>query len=177
MNTKLAQFKDLEKKQERLMREMDDTISVYLAEMKDENDRLINELQRVPKQKAVVLSAPIEQDQKNSKQQSERETQQVKVEKSPKEVNKPEFEVEPRVLIPKKTVANAYSRQQHASTNASNQSSSVATLNDVIIEKQKEHTFEDQVVQLSKEGKNIEEIAKELQKGKTEIELLLKFHG
>ncbi|ACA39179.1 hypothetical protein Bsph_1581 [Lysinibacillus sphaericus C3-41] len=29
LNTKLAKFKDLEKKQERLMSEMDDTISVY----------------------------------------------------------------------------------------------------------------------------------------------------
>jgi len=34
LNTKLAKFKDLEKKQERLMREMDDSISLYLAEMK-----------------------------------------------------------------------------------------------------------------------------------------------
>ena len=177
LNTKLAQFKDLEKKQERLMREMDDTISLYLAEMKDENDRLINELQKVPKQKTHVIAEPIEQDEKSSKQQNERETQQVKVENSTKEVNKSAFEVEPRVLVPKKTVANAYSRQQHASTNVVNQSSSVATLDDLLIEKKKEQTFEEQVAQLSKEGKNIEEIAKKLQKGKTEIELLLKFHS
>lgn len=177
LNTKLAKFKDLEKKQERLMREMDDTISLYLAEMKDENDRLINELQMVSKQKAVVSSDPIEQEKKIIKQQSEQETQHVKVEKSSKEVNVPDFEVEPRVFVPKKTVANAYSRQQYASTNAANQGPPVATLDATSTEKLKERTFEEQVVQLSKEGKNIEEIAKQLQKGKTEIELLLKFHS
>lgn len=54
LNTKLAKFKDLEKKQERLMREMDDTISVYLADMKDENDRLIQELHSVSKSELNV---------------------------------------------------------------------------------------------------------------------------
>ena len=56
LNTKLAKFKDLEKKQERLMREMDDTISVYLAEMKDENDRLIKELQSVSQSEIVLVA-------------------------------------------------------------------------------------------------------------------------
>lgn len=177
LNTKLAKFNDLEKKQERLMREMDDTISVYLAEMKDENDRLINELQRVPKPKAVVLSSPNEQDKKISKQQSEQETKQATVENPSKEENIPNFEIEPRVFVPKKTAATAYSRQQYASTNTAKQDTIVATLDTGSKEKQKERTFEEKVVQLSKEGKNVEEIAKQLQKGKTEIELLLKFHS
>ncbi len=37
-------------------------------------------------------------------------------------------------------------------------------------------SFEQQVLKLHNEGKNIEEIAKLTNKGKTEIELLLKFH-
>ena len=43
--------------------------------------------------------------------------------------------------------------------------------------RQKEEKVEDQVLQLKKDGYNVEEIAKKLKKGKTEIELLLKFHS
>ena len=177
LNTKLAKFKDLERKQERLMREMDDTISVYLAEMKDENNRLISELQVVPKPQSIVVPQPIEQAGEIGMQHRAQEKQQVKTEISAKDISLQGFEVEPRVLVPKKTAANAYSRQQHAPNNTINQDTTVATLDVVSKEKQKERTFEEQVTQLSKEGKTVEEIAKQLQKGKTEIELLLKFHS
>lgn len=40
-----------------------------------------------------------------------------------------------------------------------------------------EETFEDQVKTLYDEGRSLEEIAKEMKTGKTEIELLLKFSG
>lgn len=43
-------------------------------------------------------------------------------------------------------------------------------------EKEKMLTVEQQALELTKQGKSVEEIAKQLQKGKTEIELLLKFH-
>ncbi|MFB9829058.1 hypothetical protein ACFFMO_14540 [Lederbergia wuyishanensis] len=39
-----------------------------------------------------------------------------------------------------------------------------------------EKTFEEQVEELSQKGLNSSQIAKQLKKGKTEIELLLKFH-
>ncbi len=44
-------------------------------------------------------------------------------------------------------------------------------------EQPKVFTMEQQAIELAKQGKTPEEIAKQLQKGKTEIELLLKFHG
>ena len=42
--TKVSKFDDLEKKQRKLMEEMDDSIGAYLSELKDENDRLIERL-------------------------------------------------------------------------------------------------------------------------------------
>ncbi len=42
--TKVSNFDSLEKKQRKLMEEMDDSITAYLTELKDENDRLINQL-------------------------------------------------------------------------------------------------------------------------------------
>ena len=44
LNSKLAKFKDLEARQEKIIREMDDAIGAYLMEMKEENNRLIEEL-------------------------------------------------------------------------------------------------------------------------------------
>ena len=44
LNSKISRFKDLELRQNQLIEEMDNTISVYLLEMKEENDRLIEEL-------------------------------------------------------------------------------------------------------------------------------------
>lgn len=169
LNTKLAKFKDLEKKQERLMREMDDSISLYLTEMKDENNRLISELQ--------VVEKPQPRLKEQVKQTNEQETKQVVVELSSAKVDLPDYEVEPRVFIPKNIVANAYSRQQQVAKHTANQVSEVTTVDTAIEEKPKERTIEDRVVQLSKQGNTIEEIAKKLQKGKTEIELLLKFHS
>lgn len=173
LNTKLAKFQDLEKKQERLMREMDDTISLYLTEMKDENNRLISELQTVPKPQSIVAAHPIMQEELHI----ELEAQQATVERSSKEESKTNFEVEPRVFVPKNIAVNAYSRQQNASNNTVNQSAPVAIQEAVIEETQKELTLEEQVIKLSKQGQTIEGIAKQLQKGKTEIELLLKFHS
>lgn len=168
LNTKLAKFKDLEKKQERLMREMDDTISLYLTEMKDENNRLISELQLVEK--------PQQRLKEQVKKTNEQETQQV-AERSSAEIELPAYEVEPRVFVPKNRAANAYNRQQQVSKHTAKPVSVVTTLDTVTEEKPKERTVEEQVVQLSKQGKTVEEIAKQLQKGKTEIELLLKFHS
>ncbi|MFE3574957.1 DUF6115 domain-containing protein [Lysinibacillus sp. NPDC059133] len=176
LNTKLAKFKDLEKKQERLMREMDDTISVYLAEMKDENDRLIQELQRVSKSET----------QTNAVKQEE-QIVRLKEQGQPPSLTKEENTVdgsisldhEPRIYVPKNIVANAYSRQQQTGAKAEAKMVHSARQPSDATEKEeaKPLTVEQQVVELAKQGKTSEEIAKQLQKGKTEIELLLKFHN
>ncbi|GLC87373.1 DUF6115 domain-containing protein [Lysinibacillus piscis] len=149
LNVKLAKFKDLENKQERLMREMDDTISMYLADMKDENDRLIQELQETTKPAKKVVNA------------------QDEVAATDAVVESPALHNEPRLYVPKAVAANAYTRQQHAQTQPSRSS--------IVQPEVKELTLEQKVIQLATQGKTSEEIAKELQKGKTEIELLLKF--
>ncbi|MFJ8087280.1 hypothetical protein ACIQ7N_03590 [Lysinibacillus sp. NPDC095746] len=172
LNTKLAKFKDLEKKQERLMREMDDTISVYLTEMKDENDRLIQELQRVSKSETQTNAVKHEEQIERQKEQSPSLTK----EESPVD-GSTRLDNEPRFYVPKNIVANAYSRQQQteAKTEAKVVHSSQQPTNATKKEETKPLTIEQQAVELAKQGKTAEEIAKQLQKGKTEIELLLKF--
>jgi len=179
LNTKLAKFKDLEKKQERLMREMDDTISLYLADMKDENDRLIQELQRVSKseiQNAVKQEEPI------VRQKEQEQPPSLTKEESTAD-GSVSLDNEPRVYVPKNIVANAYSRQQQtgAKNDANKTEAKVAQsaqqpTDATKKEEEKPLTIEQQAIELAKQGKTAEEIAKQLQKGKTEIELLLKFH-
>ncbi|KPN93150.1 hypothetical protein [Lysinibacillus sp. ZYM-1] len=168
LNTKLAKFKDLEKKQERLMSEMDDTISVYLAEMKDENDRLIKELQNVSPSELAATSV---QQTASFETQKERASSLAEVEA--KNENPLSLDKDARIYVPKTIVANAYSRQQQTTTTV------VSTPSPLKVEQKervKELTTEQQALSLAKQGKSAEEIAKQLQKGKTEIELLLKFH-
>ncbi|WP_155590259.1 hypothetical protein [Lysinibacillus cavernae] len=169
LNTKLAKFKDLEKKQERLMREMDDTISVYLAEMKDENDRLIKELQDVSQSEIAASSMQQTEYITTPKERSSSPVMQEA--KSDSSIG---LEKDSRIYVPKNIVANAYSRQQQTG------SKMVQPAPPLKVEEQKkqvkELTIEQQALELAKQGKSPEEIAKQLQKGKTEIELLLKFH-
>lgn len=108
LNTKLAKFKDLEKKQERLMREMDDTISVYLTEMKDENDRLIKELQNVSQSEIAASSM-----QHTEQYMSPQEEPPLPVVQEVKSDSSLSLEKDARIYVPKNIVANAYSRQQH----------------------------------------------------------------
>ncbi|MET4559156.1 hypothetical protein ABIA69_000299 [Lysinibacillus parviboronicapiens] len=172
LNTKLAKFKDLENKQERLMREMDDTISLYLAEMKDENNRLIQELQAVPiPEPEVKTTYAVQQVKKQQKEQD----YQFSPEQEKTVLAPTSHDSEPRILVSKNIAANAYSRQQQAGVTVS----SASQTKDVMLQKEepKPETVEQQIVQLAKQGKTAEEIAKQLQKGKTEIELLLKFHS
>ncbi|XKO56399.1 hypothetical protein ACI2WT_05095 [Lysinibacillus fusiformis] len=168
LNTKLAKFKDLEKKQERLMSEMDDTISVYLTEMKDENDRLIKELQNVSPSELAATSV-----QQTVSYEPQQEQAYSAAEQELKKDRPLSLDKDARLYVPKNIVANAYSRQRQTTETIA---SSPMPLKVEQKEEVKELTMEQQALNLAKQGKSTEEIAKQLQKGKTEIDLLLKFH-
>ena len=128
--TKSSKYDDLEKKQQTMMREMDDSIGLYLSELKDENDRLIDKLsKRVDKEEETVNSEPL-------------------VEKTP------------TFKIPVNLALKSY----QATNNYKNES-------ELVVEPD-ERT---RVIRLHEAGQSIEEIAKKLGKGRTEIELILKF--
>lgn len=133
--TRLSNAKDIEKQHEEFMKEMDDAVSAYLFEIKDENNRLIEEL------------AMTNETNNNIKEE----------EKKPID----EIPFSPRSLVSKSAVAKLYQ-----------QASPVKET----IEDKTELSPQNQVLALSNAGKSIEEIARLLGKGKTEIELMLKFH-
>ncbi|WP_161946597.1 hypothetical protein [Ureibacillus xyleni] len=156
---KIAKFKDLEVRQDRLIREMDDAISVYLIEMREENDRLIKELSKVNKIEHISnLSAVTKNDE-------DKESNAKNIDlTSP---SSSEVVLQTKTVLPN-LVKKAY--QQQKSFDLPQQK------NDEEINAPLK-SFEEKVIDLFKAGKSVEEIAKETQKGKTEIELLLKFHS
>ena len=174
LNTKIAKFKDLEKRQDQLIREMDDAISLYLVEMKEENDRLINEL------------ASMKQNEFKNNDIKNQNAAMINLEGLHEKPTNPQGEsvpkkdaVEnnaPKAFIPKKMAANAYKQQrvnetplltQPKATNRAENENDLKTL----------PNFEQKVLNLYRQGKSVDEIAKITQKGKTEIELLIKFHA
>lgn len=133
--SKLDKVKDLEKKQNQVLAEIEDSFGAYIAEMKDENNRLLEELKNTEK--------PVSSAHQNIV----------------KETNKKaiaSFE-QPKSYVSKKLATNSYLKTL-AST-----------------EKKVPITTKEKVLFYDEEGKSIEEIAKLLQIGKTEVELFLKF--
>ncbi|WP_438317674.1 hypothetical protein [Sporosarcina sp. FA9] len=134
--TKVSKFDDLEKKQKKLMEQMDDSITAYLSEMQDENNRLIQQLSAVELTKTSTQK-PIP-------------PSVVKATKSIK-VNAPS--------TPMNLAIKSYGK----------------TLMPSPIPDDLEMDDRTKVFRLHDDGKTIEEIAKVLGKGKTEVELILKF--
>lgn len=145
---KVSKFNNLEKKQQKLMAEMDDAIGAYLSELKEENERLITIIEKrqdygTQEEKTI-----------DSLHQYEPKTP---VESNTFSINTPSY--------PVKAALKSY--QTAPSTNKRSLSDPVSM----------EPVIDDRTlaIQLHDEGKSIEEIAKRLSKGKTEVELLLKF--
>ena len=130
--TKLSKFQDLERKQESLMNEMENSFSAYIAEMKDENDRLLAELG------------------KETNSQSPKRTIDVQ---SNHEAKQPI----PKTFVSKQLAASTYTQMKQTPKMTEPEST------------------QEKVLYYQDKGMSIDEIAKFLQIGKTEVELFLKF--
>lgn len=160
--TKISKLKDVEKSQTRLKDEMDNAIGAYLAEMRDENDRLIRELTTNNKN-----SYKEEKNRKDSKEENEKNKQHSSFQGK---LTNPTFST------PRNIVAKAYQKSPTAIKTENTIIENDSTDKNVVKpDHPKELTLKEQVQELYDDGKNIDEIAKLLLKGKTEIELLLKF--
>ena len=175
LNTKVSKFKELEVRQDKLIREMDDVISVYLMEMREENNRLIQELTKVKSKNGQQSMQPFNNEQIVG-------LPEVVQQKVQKETQENEITHAPKIAVPKSIVKNAYNRQktqpakaETAGNQPQKEDRDKGTLDHLLVD-ESEKSFEQQVIKLHHDGKSIEEIAKITQKGKTEIELLLKFH-
>ena len=143
---KVSKYDDFEKKQKRLMEEMDDSLAAYLAEVKDENDTLIEKL----------ISAQGEKRNRN-------EVEEVESTVSLKEPNLEESSLINITMpkIPVNLALKSYGKMKYEPIEE--------------IEAEEEIDDRTRAISLHNEGKSIEEIARTLGKGRTEVELILKF--
>ncbi len=169
---------DVEKKQEIMIREMEEVIASYLVQMKEENDQFLNRIKKVDVQPNVATN----------KVSREKATIREAVSDSLID-NQPKA---PTGKIPVKKAASVYqknakTRTEDLITNDKIELPPIAisqdqTENIDFIKKPEDNSglqelsLLSQVLSLQKQGYSEEGIAKKLNKGKTEIALLLKFN-
>lgn len=172
----------LEKEQKALIMEMEELLTGYLMEMKEDNEALIKAVSQAGSQTSVDKM----KEQMIVKSQSAGE-QAVPVEKPIQE---------PKLRGTKRQAMNAYKNQSEKdgeykssdemkdNLELSAEASILSKEKALVIEKDfsallqdslEELSLNEQVDYLAEQGLSIEEIAKKLNRGQTEIELLLKF--
>lgn len=147
---KVSKFDDLERKQRKLMEEMDDSIVAYLSEMKDENERLVELLS----QRGELAAAG---------ERVERGPESRPVVKEA-EAARP-IPVEP----PKMPINLAIKSYSQTTGKPKGEEPGMPRM------ESEQPDLRSRIFQLHDAGLSEEEIAKKLGKGRTEIELILKF--
>jgi len=141
--TKVTKFDDLEKKQRKLMVEMDNSIGAYLSELKDENERLIEQLTAHVQQPSLPKTT-VRASHESAASEEVGPVMRANILKMPVNLALKSYKAAGRGL--EETLAPVEAEDART-----------------------------QVIRLHDAGQSIEEIAKQLGKGRTEIELILKF--
>ncbi|WP_432359295.1 hypothetical protein [Sporosarcina sp. UB5] len=145
---KVSKFNDLEKKQRKLMAEMDDAIGAYLSELKEENERLISIIDKRQENNDSAEKSSVSPRSLESEQPREKEAFFL---------NTPRY--------PVKAAMDSYRKAPSLKKmSVPDYGSNESEMDDRTL-----------AIHLHDEGEPIEKIAKRLGKGKTEVELLLKF--
>lgn len=179
---KLNKFKELERKQQQTVEEMDAALGAYLMEMKEENERFIQKLSTIPKpEKESKVNSNVPSHMHN---QPKEQINSVKKFVSPSTAStvyktniEKQTQFEEATFLTSKPTVTEKIQQEIMPANAH-----IETVNDRVIAQveelpqAKELNDEEKIVAMYKAGSSIEEIAKNLNKGKTEVELLIKFH-
>ncbi|MDQ0214274.1 Sec-independent protein translocase protein TatA [Oikeobacillus pervagus] len=152
---------ELRKDQEMMIRDMEEAMSSYMLELKEENEQFIKRLNQIHHKEASV-------------QDEERSQEHDKKEKGLPNLNPKQAEDKTQSI----SVGNLQRMRAVKGYQQTLQQDSklVETEEEKIPETPiKEKSFLEEVLFLQKQGLSIAEIAKKLDKGQTEIELLLKF--
>lgn len=132
-------------------REMEEIISAFIAEMKAENEETLKVIEEWGRKAEHSITFP----------------------------NKPE-EKEERLTVPqtmlRKSAMSSYAKHTHENIKDNQNEEWQLVETQQKEDQSKAHPLLAQVKQLYEEGKSIEEIAKELNRGKTEIDLWLKLN-
>lgn len=151
LSLRVSKAKELEKRQEQIAKEIEDTFTAYLIEIKEENANLLNKLEengdnggKVKQDEETLEDAPYIANRKNN-------------------INH----------VPDQVV-----KKEETESKRGNENDTPSYQPPVPGEQDHyQPSIESTVFQMYNEGATIEEIAKRLDRGTTEIELTLKFHS
>lgn len=182
---------EVEKKQEKMIHDMEESISAYLIQMKEENENFINRIKKMndKAEKHELISSTI----RVTKEKTEPE-RQVMDEQQP-EVQKLDIPISKNNVGMKQAAVKAYQtapkpqnlaedvmlppitdREDKVNLSTENDGEKLTeSKNDDQVQDLYMESLYNQVIIMKKQGLSEDEIAKKLNKGKTEIELLLKF--
>lgn len=167
-------FLQVEKKQEKMMQEMEEVISAYLVQMKEENEEFIKRMSKVEN----TITASITKERKSDLNE---------------ELKDSEMTIPVQGIAGKANIYSAakaykqFTKMTNINPSASNMTESIdlPPLDQdhskiEAIEKEnsnlEENSLLEEILQLKEQGFNETEIAQKLNKGKTEVALLLKFN-
>lgn len=168
---------EVEKKQQRMIEEMEDVISTYLAEMKEENESFIERMTK----------AANNQSNKQEKRKKEASIESILPSAEEEKVRFPVKSSKSQAVKAYKLGATQSLTDEDVEVLLPDFNEPEDPANDLKVEKEVEETVQEvktapkekslleEVVHLQEQGLTYEEIAKKLHKGQTEIELLLKF--
>lgn len=165
---------EAEKKQDKIIKEIEEIFSAYLFELKEENDKFIQLMAttNMEEQTSKKVARSIDGSEKKV---SPAETAEKNTESVTYEDNK---KIEQRIGkgVSYHAARKAYQQNREHTTSVPDTGVELAEEDS---QENKEEVGQssliDQVLYLKNQGMTIEEIARKLDKGKTEIELLLKF--
>ncbi|KAA0547910.1 hypothetical protein FZW96_09215 [Bacillus sp. BGMRC 2118] len=174
---RIEKMRDIERKQASIMKDMEDILSSYILEMKEENEKFIEEIK-------VNNDKPKKGAKKQQNEIKKKETPVLNA--KPAKIDTVENEISNEDLMEllptfKREEASGAKDSKQKEENIDNIERKTEGKTEIVKEVPKKPPFESlplnvQVQILSKEGLTVEEIAKRLNKGKTEIELFLKFN-
>lgn len=164
-------FLEIEKKHEKLLAEMDDVVSAYLLEMNEENEKFLKRLEKIIDKKTTLANT-------GEKVGNELENFESKIENLVAEEGVTftlSEEAKKKTPVLRKSnhyqAVTAYKTMSNLEKGRQNKDEVEGQKN---ADEYNEQYIYEQAILLKNEGLSIEEIAKRLHKGKTEIELLLK---
>ncbi|WP_282171617.1 DUF6115 domain-containing protein [Cytobacillus firmus] len=162
---------DTEKRQEKVLIEMEEVISAYLVQMKEENDDFISKLSKANAKNDTSIkekSIPVNLDRKNDV-----------------DISKADEKSMPLARASIYQASKAYKQNLRAAEDLLSEIESLPSLKETesvtrsdssqSIKEENPSSINDQVFNLKKQGMSAGDIAKKLGKGKTEVELMLKF--
>ncbi|WP_394137081.1 hypothetical protein [Cytobacillus oceanisediminis] len=160
---------ETEKKQEKMFNEMEEVISTYLVQMKEENDDFIN---RVSQLKINALRLKDESKEKLAKTQENMEESE-----KPNRLAKASAYQAVRAYKKNTQPDSQADEKMESDSGSVNEASALKVEKQRESEGQKHHapSLLDNVLLLRKQGLTEDEIAKTLGKGRTEVALMLKF--